>query len=217
MHYLILDAYPTPNGELIEQYFGAYVGCWVKPSLANTIEQAYSHAKEELEQNTEWRVVGLEEHCKVDDKTYLSPEKPGYQYYQQCLIDGFVACIHTCPHEVIQTLDEPDGFQMTIMQAAQYLAQEGATTLYSEAQNQWANGVSPNGENFVPIWPGAEPPKHYFKDWVDYSIDEQPIDHLLSNLVEIHKIEHCVGLGTNMGTLTTVHPLALRGAINEFL
>jgi len=172
---------------------------------------ALAIAKEKLEGS--WVVSSVVEHQIVDERCYQADTNGGGEFFRQCLIDGFVANIHRYPREVVSIDDNGGETQLDLPRIAAALNDHGCVSLYSTSDKQWANGVTPEGADFVPLWVGSEPPLQWHDYWPGYESHKVTADEVVAILPSFQTIDCWVGLGTSLSSLVMVHPLALRNAI----
>jgi len=213
--YLILDAYPDPKNEDLQQFLGATIGCWIRMDLCGLDDAGLAIAKERLQGF--WIVAGEVDQHIVSEKSYGTDENGGRELFRQSLNDGFVANIHRYPRETISLDDDNSGSSieklLNISRLAARLNGQGCVSLYSPLDEQWANGVTPEGADFIPLWAGSEPPLRWLDFWPNYEPYPVKADELVTLLPSFQSVNSWVGVETSHSSLVTVHPLALRDAI----
>jgi len=213
--YLILDAYPDPKNEGLKQFLGATIGCWIRTDLCNSDETALAFAKEKLQGF--WIVACEIEQQIVSEKSYRNDKSGGGEFFRQSLIDGFVANIHRFIRETIciedGDLDSSFKEQVDLSNLASRLIAKGCFSLYSRSDRQWANGVTPEGADFIPLWVGSRPSSRWVEFWPSYEPYPVTASELVGILQSFHLVDHWVGVAVSPSSLVTLHPLALRDAL----
>jgi len=210
-HYLILDAYPDPRNKEAQQFLGATIGCWLKMDFATSEEDAEAIARDKLKGL--WVVSDVVDYQIVDENCYQADNNDGIDFFRQCLVDGFVANIHHYPRETVSVGNSHDETQLNLLQTAALLNDQGCVSLYSTLDKQWANGVTPEGVDFIPLWVGSDPPSPWLDYWPDYESYKITANELIALLPSFQTIDCWVGLGTSFSSLVMVHPLALKDAL----
>ncbi len=89
----------------------------------------------------------------------------------------------------------------------QFYENDNIFTLYSDTHNQCANGVSPNGEEFIPLWTSENNALSWQGDYPEYRLypitKNKFIDWLLPNVEESSMM---IAYGTGADYLITGHP-----------
>lgn len=213
--YLILDAYPNPKHKNFEQFACAVIGCWVNFDICRSDEAALELIKNKMKES--WVIIRIIDIEIIDENNYKNSSPKGREMFLQSLSDGFVAHIHRVRNETIFLSDLSEGLRdkFDLERIAKLLTDVGGVSLYSSSDEQWANGVTPAGVEFIPLWAGSDVPSEWLSYWPDYEI--YPISP--TELIEVFPIirsEDClVGIGGSRSALSMVHPIALRDAMNS--
>ena len=192
-YHLILSAYPIST-VVNENVVGpAVVGCWVRHDLASSVDDAVELAKKQL--NEEWIVDRLIEAEVIGAEVSQKDNKDGgKELFEEALRDGFSAHIQRCPREVIAPFDD---FGPTIADRSDLskLRKANWYCLISEIDKQWANGVTPNEDDFLPLWV-ENPPNDSWRDfWPEHTVTTIDQDELISNVLpSLVDEDFCVGV-----------------------
>ena len=211
MRYLILEAFPDLSADIAAQYVMAIAGCWVAIDEA---ESAYAAARRGVE-SVGWTVVKVLENEVTTAQDYEVTGK-NLEYFEQAQVDGEVYRFHTVPRELICPGDALPALARESMLADHSRFLNGTRAsgrVWSLIQgDQWVNGVSPNGNEFLPMWPTEAGAKR----WASYSEGAVTCSITLGELrddllLAVERSELLVALPTSVGdALWTHHPASLR-------
>jgi hypothetical protein len=171
MLYVTVDVYPDPDGPHFAERVGAIAGCWIRRDLADEAEAA-ALVRDRLSSEG-WKIARPIATEIVSPATYPTPGE-ARDRFEQALIDGFVAQFHCRRREVIVAAEHDDADAEAFSEVAAYrlfvqqLRERGALSLYSAGDNQFARGVSPDGDDFVPIWINEDSIRYWMHGWPDY-------------------------------------------------
>lgn len=200
--YVVCHCYPSEDGPFL-RYAGAVVGCWVReehPDPARVARKRIEAAG--------WHVTATEPVKCVSAASYAG-NAIELGFLEQSIIDGFVANFHVYDREFISIHDVDRGWTAKEIVASAAALKRQAFSLYSEADSQWANGVSPSGNEFVPIWNSADTVKSWLASWRGYELRSLAPGKLCDITFEADVRSMLVGLGVG-DSLITCHPLWLR-------
>lgn len=208
--YTIVDCYPQPGAEVFREFAGAAIGCWIRDDVCATDPHADALIEEKLGA-IGWRVARTIERQKVSSKTY-DDKSDGRDLFEQALIDGFVANLHRVKRESIGHTDLSDTAVIDALPVVvRSIIRYGGVSLYTSADQQWANGVTATENEFVPIWPNREEAAGWLQDWPGYDLRDLPVEALRSEfLEEINYEDMWVGLGIGKSLLITCHPIWMK-------
>ena len=211
-HYTVVDAYPGVETRHFEDFGGAVVGCWVTPQSIGSAEDLGRLIEARLADEG-WEIAGTISSKLVTAEDY-DGKTDGWDLFEQALTDDFVAQIHRWPREVIPLREE--AAEQGICSAARYLQfvealrAKGALSLSSTEDEQWANGVSPNGGDFLPLWASESALTPWREYWPDHEIEALSMETLCAGgfleSVEDHEMLIALGIGQS---LVLTHPLRL--------
>lgn len=210
-HYTILDTYPCIESPHFEDYGGAVVGCWVTPKSIQSEDDLDRLIEEKLAEEG-WEVSEKISSELVTTEDYRI-KKDGREFFDQALVDDFAANIHRWPREVMLLGDkEEEGVCSTVsyLQFLEAIRSNGAVSLSSNEDRQWANGVSPNGGDFLPLWRSAAELDPWREFWPDHEIEALPVEQLGAGgfLAAVH--DHEMSITICIGQcLVLTHPLRL--------
>ncbi len=201
-HRISFDSYPALNTELADEFSSAVVDAYISPindfGLTKNIEIVTNMIREEG-----WVVDSVICSSQIDEENLeeISAEviQKGNAYYvnrvqvERMWLSGVVA-VSKPSHELSDFLRS---FSRTGV----------AFSLYSYTENQYANGVSPNGEEFLPLWTSEESARQWTSHFPSY------VPKALSFLrykewiyPELVKNEMIIAIGTTADCLFTAHP-----------
>ena len=211
-HHVVADVYPEETSPHFTGAVGAAASCWVRPdTIADSLEATVA-AKIASDG---WRVVELLQQGRVTPQTYA--DKPQEKrLLEQCLRDGFAADFHVRRREVIART-EAAAAEFTVDELRRFIAslrQGQAFSLLSDADGQWANGVTPDGDAFLPLWSTAAWASRWIEHWPGYRTSPIESAELRESFLEtIHRSEMWVGAGVREDSLVTVHAIAVRDLV----
>jgi len=176
-HHFVVDAFPHMEGQSFTEYAGAAIGCWV-PVSADPPEAL-------IERNLlveGWEVASVIEHAVVDSERYRTDDN-GRSEFEQALLLGFAAHIHGREREVL-LVNEVGHAAETLMadypKAVRQLSR-GGYSFYSSAEGAWANGVTPDGDDFLPIWTDARDASAWAMHWPSYAVTAISVSEFLGS------------------------------------
>ncbi|MBI5534805.1 MAG: hypothetical protein HY898_18915 [Deltaproteobacteria bacterium] len=204
--YLVMDCYPMTDSGVFRDFAGAMVGCWVRSDVCGAHEHTEAFARRRVSA-AGWRVVSTLVYEEVSSNTYVD-KSDGREFFEQAEIDGFVAHFHVRAREFIGELgDTGDDVSESLVRAADSIAIGGGFSLFCERDGQWANGVTPQGDEFLPFWISAEDAAEWIEFWPDYEVRGLTADELLTSdlLGRINAAEMWVAVGIGKRGLLTCH------------
>ena len=96
------------------------------------------------------------------------------------------------------------------------LARDGAVSFFQADGKHYANGVSPNGDEFLPLWVSQTFAGDWIPDFPGYAethVSTKEIGEWLLSAVNANDM--LIGAGIAEKTIVTLHPLWLRDMIRE--
>jgi hypothetical protein len=209
--YVIADAYPETNSLDFDSYIGAMVGSWICNDLFETQDDLLEVIAKKLK-NINWNISQIIQVEKVTSNSYKE-EDSGKSFYEQALVDGFVANFNRIEREEMCAGDK-DNNQILYKSAYNEFINHigsGLFSLYSDDDDQWANGVTPNGDDFLPLWKSKTEIEFWEKYWPGYYPQEISVKHLYNDLLdEVSKHDMWVAIGIDSIFLYTMHPISLK-------
>lgn len=203
--YLVVDCYPTTEANGFRDFIGATVGCWVKPDVCAEWASVEDYARDKLHA-AGWNVSRMLTCEEVSSETYAN-RSDGREYFEQAQLDGFVANLHVRARESIGgNGDISDDIPESLLRVADKMARDGAFSLLGGQVRQWANGVTPAGDEFVPLWASAEQVVGWLEAWPNYETKHISAKELCSGFLEqVDAAGMWIALGTGENVLTTCH------------
>lgn len=211
-YYTIIDAFPNKQHVKFSETAGAIIGCWVKKDIVSNEKMMPALLEKELKTQN-WQIGKILSTEIVTNQTYKR-KKNGVEYFEQSLIDGMVFHFHLRRREIIRIENNvPTGTQL-IDDYNHYIKKiihQGVFSLYSTIDNQWSNGVSPDGDDFFPLWSDKSSASFWKEHWINYYPEQIDINNLYAEyLPKIYLSEMWVALGLQQDILVTFHPLFLK-------
>lgn len=136
-------------------------------------------------------------------------------FVDQALVDGFVARIHRVEMEHVLLFSDSKKSTSMTEQLSGFIEKVEKTgllfSLYSDKHDQYANGVSPLGEDFLPLWSSKEAIENWMPDYPTYQITEIDLN-TVTNLIlpELQSKTMVVAMGCGDDELILVHPLLFK-------
>jgi hypothetical protein len=205
-HHFVVDAFPLIDGPHFSGFAGAAVGCWIptdNPLPDNLVES-------ELRAEG-WMVGRIIRRSTVSPRTYAHKEN-GRREFKRALTHGFAAHFHVRRREIIDLDDR----RTHVFSADAYLRflrslRGGGFSFVSDGDQQWANGVTPDGDEFVPLWVVREDAVAWQDHWRDFNLEDLSVQALVAEDGLLRGIAHeemWVAMGSATA-LVSVHPLCL--------
>ncbi len=218
LYYFIVDVYPHATRADRKEYAGAVAGCWVCPSLLQETDLEQFVMRKLLDYG--WVP------CEVMSTEILSGFEhaegtEARQFADQAKLDGFVCHLHrvkresVCLAEEEPEVDDVGGAVAAALEAARLGSLAG---LYSSEEGQWANGVTPEGNEFFPVFLTGTIAERWVLRWPGYSarpISRQDLIGEDGILQEIHEEPMWVALLAGERVLMMHHPLELEAALKD--
>jgi hypothetical protein len=210
--FAIVDAYPVRDSSRFEESVGAIVSCWLREDLvgASLVQELASRLLVDS-----WTLGSILSEEQVTRATYGS-KLEGRERYLQAAASGFATHGHVREREVI-TLgddDEPGEDVATLARYLGFLRAVKAGGIYSlshEAESQWANGVTPDGDDFLPIWATGKEAEEWSPQFDGARLHHVGAEDLLGDDGFLQKIAGSrmrIGMGVDQ-CLVMTHPLLL--------
>lgn len=204
--YLVMDCYPMTGSGVFRDFAGATVGCWVRSDICGGHPGTEVFARNRVSA-AGWHVVRTLVCEEVSGTTYLNKSE-GREYFEQAKTDGFVANFHVRARESIgETGDATENLSESLVRVADMIACDGGFSLFSGRERQWANGVTPAGDEFLPLWASAEDVAGWLEFWPGYEIRRVSTGELRSSglLERVDVSVMWIALGIGKETLTMCH------------
>ena len=217
--YVIVDVYPDIGSEHFVNYAGAIAGCWVRDDTARA-KGGLASIVEEMIVAAGWKIARTLSTERVSRASYDDDSEDvriGRARFEQALTDGFVVQFNTRRRELILPASPEQGDDEEILAVAaheqfvQAVRSAGAVSLYSQPDGQWANGVSPDGDEFFPIWIQEASTRAWLHGWPDYEVVALDRDSAIDDmLTAINEADMWAGIEVGRNVLMTTHPILLR-------
>jgi hypothetical protein len=213
--YVVADVFPTPDSDLFEGYAGAAAGCWVRGDLAGDEDADPTSVVRQQLADAGWQVAAILDRQSVSAESYAD-NPDGRQLFEQAQTDGVVVSLQLRRRERVGERGLPDGqLAAAFDEVSRLFARDGAYSLYSEADDEWANGVTEDGDEFVPLWKDWAGASRGIGRWPSYKVCKLTPDDLSSGLLPaIHQAEMWAGIGFVDGELIMFHPLQMKARID---
>ncbi len=207
-YHIVMDAYPHVAGPHFARFAGAAIGCWIPTSVLDAELASQRKLREEG-----WEACSILRRSIVDMETYAHKEA-GRVEYEQAIASGFCAHIHVREREVLPLAEgcKPPPFGARDYAALIGHLKRGAWSLYSRINEQWANGTTPDGDDFLPLWCTGEAAARWRHHWQDYLVTPVPTQDLadIGGLLSgVEKAQMWAGVELS-DALCMVHPALLR-------
>ena len=214
MVYLVLDCYPKIDSRFFERFAGGAAGCWVRKDICVAGQSAEALATDRLSEEG-WAVVRSLLCEEVSAATYVTKVQ-GREYFEQAQIDGFVVNFHVVRRESVGEDDSPQSNVAQLLANAVYgVNLNGGVSLFSVQDRQWANGVTPDGNEFLPIWLAADDALRWRESWPGYELRALSLEELCSSdfLDQVDSEEMWIGIGVGGSLLTMCHAGWIRAVV----
>ena len=206
MQCLVFDCYPRFGSRCFEECACASVVCWIRTDACHAEGGPEIEARARLWAGG-WGVVRTLSHDTVSEQTYASGNEEGRERFEQALIDGFVAQIHSVERESVVVAEPHAGLLAQALAAtASTISRSGGVTLLSPSDGNLANGLTRNGAEYLPLWSSEEEAVNWAKRWPSFQPEHlSPYDLSSYYLDQLNLEDMLVALGVD-GFLTTCHP-----------
>jgi hypothetical protein len=213
--YVITDCYPERGSVDFRTIAGAAVGCWLREDLFRD-HGNIDLILEEKFRVIGWKVVRILQQEHVTSETYLD-KRDGFQFFEQAQTDGFVANLQRVERELIGDAIPFNEMTDLLDKALDAVVSRGAVSMFSEADQQWANGVTPRGDTFLPFWLNDEDTSRWLQHWPGYELQDLSVDELRGSdfLEQVNLEDMWIGLGVTPQVLVTCHPIWIRDRMLE--
>jgi hypothetical protein len=208
-HYLVVDAFPAPAGPQFELFAGAIIGCWIP--VGEPEPDALVATRLLIEGWEIGRTIARE---RVSRATYAL-KLDGRSEFDQALRSGFSAHANVRNRETILLDSEKGPLPLRERSASSYftyvleLLQGGGWTYQSPKECLWANGVSPDGDGFIPLWTAEVDATRWHHYWPDHLLQHvTALDLIGTNglLGAMAEEDMWIAISSD-GALVTTHPL----------
>lgn len=211
--YTICDAYPKISSPFFSEYVGAVVGIWVRADRVGTERQLVETIADTLAA-AGWVCASIEASEIVSGTSYSSKPE-GRDLFEECLRRGISIHFHRRRREVFGGRGPLAHFDRALYErAVKTLGDDGGFSLYSAKDEQWANGVTPDGDDFLPIWLSATDARKWIPAWPGYGVDKLDVDEMVESFLDqVNHAKMWVALGIDPRTLITTHAVELRDTL----
>jgi len=215
VYYIVVDVYPTRSNPHYKGVAAAAIGCWVSNDIAKSKVEALTLVKEKLK--IEWLISGIITQEVLNQADYEQRDDEGKAHFLQALQDGFVAHVHNLKREFIgigKGVVPPD--LPKIEDLAKMMIKSGCYSFSSEQDGQWSNGVSPEGQDFFPVWVTNKAAKIFLKSWPNYkltSIVHRDLTDVI--LPRLNQAFYLIAIEIGTYWLATFHPSSLCDALEN--
>lgn len=179
-YFLVLNAYPVDPRLGPDAPGGAVISCWVRSDTVSSTDDAIVLATRRVKM--EWTITHCIDSDLVSRNDYRREDNDGREFFEQSLQDGFVASVHIWPREVI----EPSGDTKLVLLSRNTISHNRDANWYhlvSKSDGQWANGVTPSDEAFVPLWLKLPPSSTWREFWPEHDLEIITVDELRSGIL----------------------------------
>lgn len=211
LYYVILDCFPDRNSRFFMDVAGAIAGCWI--TSADSIADAVAFAKSCVEKEG-WRVACIVEGRTTTRATEL--EHDCREEVRQAILDGIAVTVRWVTRETIDAdTGELPVTPAALQRSGELIIQRGAWSLYSETDEQWANGITNTGNDFMPMWSDRASCVNWKRDWPGYAVRRISPVQLARRMIldRLATADMWVGLGVGRNTLVLAHPAWLRSQL----
>jgi hypothetical protein len=195
------------DGEQADSYSSAAISVWI------SVEDQVAPTEHSDEIISELRSEGW---VIASELTDWSQQPSGSnEFVDQALLDGFVARIHRVETEhILLFSDSKKSISMT-EQLSGFIKNVEETgmlfSLYSNEHNQYANGVSPLGGDFLPLWSSKEAIENWISDYPTYQITEIDLNTVRTLILpKLQSETMTAAMGCGDDELILVHPLLFK-------
>lgn len=198
------DCFPDFDGELADSYSYAAISVWISVEDEVAPAEHYDEIIAELK-SAGWVVAS--------ELTEWSQEPSGSnEFVDQVLLDGFVARIHRVEIEHVLLFSDSKKSTSMTKQLSGFVEKVEETgllfSLFSDKHDQYANGVSPLGNDFLPLWCSKEAIENWMPDYPTYQIREidlNTVANVILPKLQTKSIDAAIGCSDD--ELILVHPL----------
>ncbi len=198
----ILETYPSLNGKQIDGYSCAVVKAYISPEKNLGTEGNLWEISDQLFDEG-WVVA------RVIDSTEIMEHDIG-ELASEVVANGYAFDVNRVVvervyrvekvHE-ISSLTEINNFVNAITTANEMYS------LFSKQANQFANGVTPNGEEFLPLWSSKNLVKNWTKDFLAYELEPISLVRFREAIAEeLNVSSMMIGVGSVEDQMLMVHP-----------
>lgn len=210
-YYLVVDVFPKLWTHKFYKYAGAVVGCWIRHDIAKDENESLAFVAKKLLLSS-WEIGRIISTETVNAQTYRN-NKDGIEFFRQALIDGFVFHFHMVEREVVEIgSSQIRQTQKQWKGVYESFIEEIGGCIYSLSSiedKQWANGASPNGADFFPVWSNQDAVKKWEEYWPGYEIEKIDSQEFLEYFLnEIYNSDMFLAIGVLEKLLITCHPIS---------
>jgi hypothetical protein len=215
--YVVADVYPHLEGPHFASYVGAVAGCWIRRDLVD--EGGAPGLVRDRLATEGWTVARTISTEMVSPASYTTASE-ARDRFEQASIDGFVAQFHRRRREVILSAEHDDELDDDLSEVAAYrlfirrIRERGPFSLFSAGADQWAHGVSPDGDDFLPIWVDAEAIRPWTHGWPGYEVRPLSDWASLSEVLQaIGRRQMWAAIEVGPNALMTTHAIGLQQSL----
>ena len=211
---LVFDCYPKVGSDFFVEFASGGAVCWIRPDVCRDGNSLEAEVRTRLSDEG-WSIAQLWCYTDVSLESYEAEDTASRGFYEQALIDGFVCHFHVLPREVISKVGtELADHARSLILAAHKVSRDGGVSLRSKENQQWANGVTENGNDFLPLWPTVAEATSWLEDWPGYEPQILSAFDLSSHFLDRVRLANMsIGLGIEDSVISMCHPLWTRALI----
>jgi hypothetical protein len=203
VRYQVIDAYPSKGSEFFSTFVNGVIACWIREDLFSSDRQADDLVLGNLASQG-WEAASTLLVEAVTSETYKDKAE-GRAFYQQCLLDGFVANVNRVKRETVGVTQHALDIVSNYHSVISTISEHGAFILTSG--KHIARGTAENSDEYVPLWV-ERPDASWRSRWPRYKSSHVEADELLTILEELSNESLFCGLGRGSG-LVTFHPVGI--------
>lgn len=209
--YVVADCFPRTGSASFGEFAGGAVGCWV---CSNYYDVEVDVIIERELSSEGWNIARILSREEVSDETYAK-KSDGREFFEQAKVDGFVAQFHLRKREtIVVSGGEPEHRADELTEFVDVVRSGGGISLYSDAARQFANGVTPDGDEFLPLWLTKDEASTWLRHWPGYELRVVTAMQLASDFLDrLVEVDMWIGLGVGKSELIMAHPAWLKAAL----
>jgi hypothetical protein len=211
LRYFVFDAFPDERAHQLNDYAGAVAGCWIRLD-AQSAEPSLRELAEQRLGEEGWRVGSILSEEDLSGEEHPAGTKP-YNLAQQALVDGFAVNLHLRKREFVHIGAiplRPPSVKDSLAKFLESVRQGLVTGFYSTIDAQWANGVTADEDEFVPLFSSRSASKLWEEYWERYEPRALNAEFLTGGFLEaVNSSPMWVGLQISNTSLMMHHPISL--------
>ncbi len=213
MYYLIYDVYPNNMSKELERFVGAHVSCWI-----DTFDEVEADlVARNMITDQGWVICNICEKKIITGADYTD-STDGLEYYEQAKIDHEVFFFHTVEKQYIYKYDTTAKYTYNINIYDEFVksiaSKKEVWGLVSD--DQWANGISSNGECFFPLWLSAKNANSWLIHWKNFVPSAISTSELIECFLQnIYEEDLLIAINSMPDSLMTHHPISFKKGIAD--